>query len=377
MARRGRGEGTVGQRQSDGLWVARASLGFEGGKRRRKVVYGKTRKEASECLTAVLKAHQAGLPVATKRLTTGAYLEKWLAGAKATIRPSTHARYAVFVRKHLVPRLGRLALVKLAPSDCAVAFADMLTAGLAPRTVIQGRAILGRALREAEAGDLVARNVVRLTHAPRAERAEMRTLSGAQAQALIRAAAGDRLAALYPVALASGAREGELLALRWSDIDWDRGTIRIQRTLLRTPSGHIFAEPKTQSSRRSIPLGGSAIEALRAHRRRQAEEQIGAGSAWQGHDLVFATEIGSAIDAGNLLRRFHYPLLARAGLPKVRFHDLRHTAATLLLEAGTHPRVVAERLGHATPSLVMNVYSHVTERMQGEATAALDRILGA
>ncbi|MHB8648122.1 MAG: tyrosine-type recombinase/integrase [Thermomicrobiales bacterium] len=371
--RRGNGEGSVYQRR-DGLWAAAITLG--GGKR--KTLYGKTRTAVAARLTVVLRARQQGIAIATsERLTVAAYLVRWMEGARATIRPSTHARYEVLVRRQLVPTLGQVTLAKLAPSDCSLAFSKMLASGLAPRTVIQARAVLGRALREAETDGLVARNAARLARPPRAPRAEMHTLSAADARTLIEAAKDDRLAALYAVAIASGAREGELLALRWIDVDWDRGTIRIQRTLQRMTGGLAFGEPKTASGRRSIPLGASAMDALRGHRVAQAAERLGAGGAWQDCGLVFASEVGTPIDAGNLLRRSYRPLLARAGLPRIRFHDLRHTAATLLLEAGTHPRVVAERLGHSTPSLVMNVYSHVTDRMQSQATATIDRILGA
>lgn len=253
----------------------------------------------------------------------------------------------------------------------------MAAKGLSPRTIIQARAILGRALREAEVAGLVARNAARLARPPRVPHIEMHTLDAAQARALIEAAKGNRLGALYALALASGAREGELLALRWSDVDWGRSSVRISRTLLRVTGALLFAEPKTASSRRTVPVGASTIEALRRHRITQTQERLRAGTAWEDLDLVFATELGTPIDAGNLLRRTHYPLLERAGLPRLRFHDLRHTAATLLLEAGAHPRVVAERLGHASPSLVMNIYGHVTERMQTEATATLERVLGA
>jgi len=201
------------------------------------------------------------------------------------------------------------------------------------------------------------------------------------------AADGDRFHALYVVALASGARQGELLALRWSDVDMDAGTIRITRTLIcgaragaRKDNGvpqveWTFTEPKTASSRRTIPIGRTAVEVLRRHRKAQAAERLLAGRAWHDGDLVFATTIGTPVNSSNL-RMLYYALLARSGLPRIRFHDLRHTAATLLLEAGVHPRAVADRLGHATPSLVMNTYGHVTERMQREATAAIDAVLG-
>lgn len=374
--RRGRGEGTIGRR-ADGLWVGRVSLGYDAGKRRRKVVCGKTRREAAERLTTVLRSRQQGLPVATERLTVAAYLERWIASVKPNVRASTHLRYSQLVRHHLVPRLGRIALARLTPADCAAAYAAMVEEGLAPRTAGHAHRVLGRALREAEIAGYVARNVTRLTRPPRVPQAEMRTLTAEQSRTLLRVAEGDRLAALYTVALATGARQGELLGLKWADVDWGAGAIRIQRTLVRTTEGHELTETKTASSRRSIPPGATALEALRRHRKAQAAERLRVGTGWTDSDLVFASEVGTPIDAGNLLRRSYYPLLARAGLPRVNFHALRHTAATLLLAAGTHPRVVAERLGHSTPSVTLNVYSHVTPTMQREATATLDAVLRA
>jgi len=255
-------------------------------------------------------------------------------------------------------------------------YAAMVADGLAPRTAGHAHRVLGRALRDAEIAGLVTRNVARLVRPPRVPHAEMRTLTNEQARTLIESVANERLGALYVVALASGARLGELLAIRWQDVDTARSTIRITRTLTRTDHGVEIGETKTASSRRSIPLGRAAMAALQAHRLRQAEERLrnGFGKA-ATHDLVFGDELGRPIDGTHVAHTFE-GVLARAGLPRVRFHDLRHTAATLLLEAGMHPRVVADRLGHSTPALVMNTYGHVTERMQTEATAILDRVLG-
>ncbi len=375
MARRGNGEGNLYQRK-DGLWVGRVSVGYAGGKRRRKVVYGKTRREAAERLTAVLRARQQGLPVATERLTVAAYLLRWVAGARTSVRASTWRRYEELTRLHLAPRLGSIGLSRLSPADVGAALAGMLEAGSAPGTVRNARVVLGRALREAEAAGTIARNVARLTRPPRVTHEEMRTLDATQVQALLRVAGDDRLRALFLLAFSTGARQGELLATRWSDVDFVAGGVRVVRTLGRDAEGRLaFGEPKTAASRRTIPLGPSTVEALRSHRRLQAEERLRAGSAWQDQGLVFTTEVGEPLDGREVTRSFRQ-LLARAGLPRLRFHDARHSAATLMLEAGTNPKVVAERLGHSTPTITLQVYSHVTATMQRDAAALLDRAIG-
>lgn len=369
--KRGAREGSI-YRRLDGYWCGAVSL--ENGKRQ--IVYAKTQNEAARKVRAMVKAREDGVVVAGGRLAVGIYLAKWIEGARSSVRGSTFRRYEQLVRVHLIPRLGRIQLAKLSPADLTAMYAAMVTEGLAPRTAGHAHRVLGRALREAEVSGLITRNVARLVRPPRVPHQEMRTLSGQQARVLIDSAAGERLGALYVVALASGARLGELLALRWQDVDTERGAIRITRTLTRTEHGMEIGETKTASSRRTIPLGRAAMASLRTHRLAQAEERLrnGLGKA-ADDDLVFADQLGRPVDAPHVSHAFH-TVLARAGLPRVRFHDLRHTAATLLLEAGLHPRVVAERLGHSTPALVLNVYGHVTERMQEQATAVLDRVLG-
>lgn len=373
MSKRGSREGSIYKRESDGRWVGAVSLD----RGDRKVVYGATRGEVAERMKALLKTQQDGVVLrSSDRLNVGAYLTKWIEGARASVRGSTFRRYEQLVRVHLIPRIGRIPLSKLAPSDLTAMYATMTSAGLAPRTAGHAYRVLGRALHDAEVSGVVARNVTRLVRPPRVPHAEMRTLTNEQARTLIDAVEADRLGTLYVVALASGARLGELLALRWQDVDLARSTIRITRSLTRTDKGFEVGETKTASSRRSIPLGRAAMASLAAHRLRQAEERLrnGLGKAAM-HDLVFGDELGRPIDGTHIAQAFRR-VLARAELPRIRFHDLRHTAATLLLEAGMHPRVVAEQLGHSTPSLVMNTYGHVTERMQTEATAVLDRVLG-
>lgn len=250
----------------------------------------------------------------------------------------------------------------------------MVDDGAAPRSAGHAHRVLGRALRDAEIAGLCPRNVARLVRPPRVPHAEMKTLTREQVRELFAATEHDRLAALWHVAIASAARLGELLALTWERVDLERGSIRITRTMTRTAEGFEMGEPKTSSSRRNITIGKAATAALRRHRAAQELEHRVAGNAWHPGGLVFTDAIGRPLGGQHMSHTFR-AILERAGLPRVRFHDLRHTAATLLLEAGVHPRVVAERLGHSTPALVMNTYGHVTERMQEQATAVLDQVL--
>lgn len=204
---------------------------------------------------------------------------------------------------------------------------------------------------------------------------EMRALSPQQARALINAAAGDQLEALYVLAVSTGMRQGELLALRWRGVDLDAATLSVTATLQRSSRGFDFGDPKTYGSRRQIALTGAAVEALRSHRSLQLEERLGCPH-WQDMDLVFTTEVGTPIEATNLIRRSFHPLLERAGLPRMRFHGLRHTAATLLLGQGVHPKIVSEMLGHSSIAITLDLYSHVTPTMQDQAVAAMDTALG-
>jgi integrase len=204
----------------------------------------------------------------------------------------------------------------------------------------------------------------------------MTALTPEQVSVLLAAAQGDRLEALYVVAVTTGMRQGELLALRWSDVDLGVRTVRVRATLMETKSGFEFAEPKSARSRRQISLTLTASAARRRHRAGQLKQRMRLGPSWTDHDLVFASEVGGPLDGSNILRRSFHPLLRRAGLPRVRFHDLRHSAATLMLSRGVPLKIVSEILGHSQISITADTYMHVTPGMQREATAALDAVLG-
>ena len=241
---------------------------------------------------------------------------------------------------------------------------------------IQGRSVLRNALQQAVRWRMLPENPARSVDLPRWEKREMQALTPAEVARFREAAASDPWAVFFDFALATGMRPGEILALRWEDLDLDAGTVTVRRALVGAGSRSRFAEPKTPKSRRTIPLPGSLIHALAAHKRRQAVHRLKLGPEYEDQDLVFASATGGPHDARNLADRHLKPILRRAKLPgSFRLYDLRHTCATLLLAAGVHPKVVSERLGHAGITLTLDTYAHVLPGMQRKAADRLEAIL--
>lgn len=360
--------------KSRGLWCAAVTWDTTIG-RRRKWLYGKTRKEVADKLTVALRARQQGLPQADDRRSVGAYLAEWLESTKGSVRPRTWERYEQYVRVHATPVIGRVVLSRLAPQHLQQLYANRIEAGLSESSVAHLHSVMHTALRQAEAWGAVQRNVARLVNPPRVRRHEMRTLSPAEARMLLQAASSDRYEALFAVAVSTGMRLGELLGLRWRDVQLDAATLRVIASLQATKEGYQFVEPKSARSRRQIALTQTAVAALRRHRAAQALERFRHGRVWHDLDLVFTSENGGPVDDTNLRTRHFYPLLARAGLPRLRLHDLRHTAATLMLGRGVHPKIASEMLGHSQIAVTLDLYSHVTPTMQRDAAATIDAVL--
>jgi integrase len=316
------------------------------------------------------------MPVSDDRLTVEDFLTRWLEDVvRPTRQPGTYGNYRKDVRQHIVPAIGRRPLSKLTAVDVQRLLQLKVDAGLSPRTVQGIRATLRAALSRAVKWNIVPRNVAALVDPPRGERTERQPLTPEQARCLLDAAKGNRHEALYTVAVALGLRQGEALALRWSDVDLDGRALRVRRSLCRvTGEGLVFKEPKTKASRRTIDLPDATVAALRAHKVRQLEERLIAGGAWEDHDLVFPSRKGTPYDAGELREQFG-KLLKRAGLPHQRFHDLRHCCASLLLAQGVPARVVMEILGHTQISTTMDLYSHVMPAARREAADLMDRAL--
>jgi integrase len=318
------------------------------------------------------------LPIVGERETVGQYLTGWLEASKAHLRPRSYARYDAAVRLHLLPALGKHPLSKLSAQDIERFYAAKLTRGLAPATVARIHAALHKALADAERHGLVQRNVASLARAPRAPRHEQLCWTAQQAAAFLRALQGDPLEAFYALAINTGMRRGEILALHWADVDLDSGMAQVRYTLQDDKGGRFtFAPPKTEQSARHVPLNQTALAALRRHRARQAEQRLQMGDSWQDmHGLVFTTAIGAPMRGNHILQRHFDPMRKRIGLPRVRLHDLRHTAASLWFDQGYQTEVVSKLLGHSSSTVTSTIYIHVTPDKQREAAAALGRLFG-
>lgn len=369
MSKRANGEGSIYQRK-DGRWSGSLSVG----RGKRKHFLGTSRASVSRKLTVALKARDDGLPVIDERQTVSKFLNSWLLSKVKSTRPGTVRGYESKIRVHVIPALGAVTLVKVTPQRLQSFFNEKLARGLSPQTVHHIRAILRAALGDALKWGLVARNAAELVDPPRVPHEEIRPLAPAEAQALLDAVKGNRLEALYSVAIALGLRQGEALGLRWEDVDFDAGSLSVRQSLQRIGGAFQFVEPKTARSRRTLALPVVAATALREHRRRQLEERLAAGPMWQDHALVFTRANGLPLHGSNVTREFQR-MLERAGLRRLRFHDMRHACASLLIAQGVHPRVVMETLGHSQIGITMNLYSHVLPEAQRQAASQMDAVL--
>jgi len=375
---RANGDGDVYPRKNKKGKITSYRGAYVGTDGKRRYVSGKTKEEARKALREARSNADAGLVFDAGKLMVGEYMDRWLADSvRDTVRQRTYERYESIARVHIKPAIGRLKLKALTPAHARALYRQKLDSGLAPRTVNYIHVTLHKALSQAVSDGLVPRNAASVK-APRPKKPEIKPLSPEQARKLIEAAgeSGDRFEALYVLALHCGLREGELLGLRWDDVDFSgaTATLQVRRTLSETRTGHKFEKPKNGKGR-SVKCSQKATEALRSHRVRQNEERLKVGSLRQDSGLVFPTTTGTTMSCTNLLGRHFKPLLERAGLPTIRLHDLRHACATILLMAGKHPKYVQELLGHASISITLDTYSHVIEGMDGGLADAMDNAL--
>lgn len=435
MRRRGAGEGTVYQR-SDGRWTAQVTIGYNAdGRQKRATFYGRTRKEVVAKIRTALHQQQTGTFVEPHKTTLGQWLDNWMVSyQKPKVSISTYELRLTLIRVHIKPVLGNKKLTKLKPSDLQNLYTEKLGTGRADGRAWEGQVTIGGrgvsqkkvivygktekeiqgkikqvtknqkdvvvlgpnkrglssqtvrhihnilhgALKQAMREGLVNRNVAQATEPPKIVRGEeMRTLSRDEVSRFLGAIQEDRLYAAFLLDLATGLRRGELLALRWADLDLDKRTLQVRKSLARVKRDGVgqleMGDVKTPKSRRLIPLPEEVTRELRAHKARQNQEKLKAGPGYQDQGLVFATALGTPTEPRAFTRRYE-TLIKGAGVEYTRFHNLRHTFATMLLEMGEHPKVVQEMLGHSQVSMTLDTYSHIIPGLKERAASKLNDI---
>ncbi|MEV4414989.1 tyrosine-type recombinase/integrase [Catellatospora sp. NPDC049609] len=373
--RRGHGEGSVYE-QRPGLWAAVVDLGWIDGKRRRKYVYATSEAEAIKKRDELRRALQLGMNLAATPRTIAEWLGEWLAEKErdGSTKPTTIARYRQVIEGHLIPHLGRIKLDKLAPRDVQRMVAQ-LRDKMAAASVVKIHAVLRVALADALRLDLIERNAAKAAKLPKLGRTERRALTPAEARKLLTKVSGDRLEAFFVLALTTGLRRGELLGLRWIDVETDEKVLFVRQTLQRVSGQLRIVSPKTHRSARPVPLARLACDALVRHREVQDREMAVVGELWRDSGLVFANTLGGPMEPRNVNRRFEQARKA-AGLEWLRLHDLRHAFATFLLHDGQELRTVMDLLGHSTIRLTADTYGHVLPAKARDAADGIDRVMG-
>jgi integrase len=375
------------RKRGKGSWTVVVSLGRDPvtGKRRQvwRAVRG-TKKDAEALLVQLLHQRDTGIDQPPGKITVALYLERWLQDyVRPNLAPKTFLQYSYLMRQHLLPALGAIPLAKLRPQHIQAMYAQLLArgradgkGGLSPKTVLHIHRLLREALSHALKWQMISRNPADAVEPPRAGRYEPPSVSSGAVRGLLSAAEATPYGFLIHTAIMTGLRRGELLGLRWQDLDLEKGLLHVRQTCQWLPrQGFEFRPPKTHRSRRPVALATVTVSALREHRRQQLEQRLVLGSAYRDHGLVFATPLGTPLDPSNL-RRAWAGIVKAAGLPHLRLHDIRHIHATLMLLGGEHPKVVAERLGHAQVGITLDTYSHVLPNLQEQAAARLERLLG-
>jgi len=338
-----------------------------------------TKKEAERARVDLLAKLDRGEYVEPTRQTMGGFMTSWLESVATTVRPATVASYRRIVSSAVVPRIGSVPLQKLRAPDLNRLYAELLASGgrrrhgLSAKSVRNVHIVVHRALADAVRWGDLSRNPADNADAPQVQRKEMRTWSAGETRTFLDSVTDDPVRAAWVLVATTGARRGEVLGLRWGDLDLDNGRAAVVQQLTTVNNQLVFVPPKTAKGRRSLALDRYTVDVLREHRKRQLEQRMALGSGWPGHDLVFTRPDGEPVHPDSFTRWFVQRARA-AGLPVIRVHDLRHGWATLALEAGVHPKVVSEQLGHSTVAITLDLYSHVSPTM---AADAVERVSGA
>jgi integrase len=369
MGRRGKGEGSIYQRR-DGRWEGQLTVRGLDGRPRRHSVYGRSRPEVQKKLR---KRAEVSI-CAGDHVRVGTYLSQWVEGRRASLRPSTFRSYHGIVHQQLIPALGAHRLGVLSATHVQTMMQAALDGGRSPRSVRYDHAVLRKALEDAVRTSQVPDNVAKWVTPPRVPHFEAQPFSEEELTRLGAAVNGHWLGPVVAVTVGLGLRQGEVLGLRWKDVDLDRGVIYITGALQRVHGSLARVEPKTRQSRRALRLSHELVSVLQARRSSQAEERQLAGPDWQESGYVFTTRRGTPRDGRNVTRQFQ-AIVADANLGHRRFHDLRHTAGSMLVAEGIHMRVVMETLGHSQIAQTMNTYAHVLPPQQTEVATTMGRVL--
>ncbi len=366
------------RRRGDRTWLVRVYLGRDPatGSRRwlSKTVHG-TRRDAETLLHRLLRDRDLGTLTVPSGVTLAEFVERWLEDAAQRVRSQTLHWYASRLRRWVLPALGHRRLRDLTPLDLQELYRGLRSRGLSPTVVRHVHTCLRAVLRQAVKWSVLPADPTSQVKPPRLERREVRVLSPQEARRFLEAAREDPAWPLWLLLLETGMRPSEALALRWEDVDLEARVVRVRRSLVRVGRTFRFEEPKTPKARRSIPISEALARELDGHRQRVQDMRDRAGELWEDLDLVFPSEVGRPLRLENLRGRNFARILSRAGISGLRIYDLRHTSASLLLLAQEHPKVVAERLGHATVQMTLDTYSHLLPTLQRFATQRISEML--
>ena len=365
-------------KRGESTWLVRIFIGRDANRKQKfhhKTIHG-TKRDAQRYLTAVRREMDLGVFVEPAVMSVSDYVSRWLRDA---VRPRVSARtadgYDALLKRYIISPLGHQRLDRIQPLDIQEVYGAMQARGLSATVVRHTHSALHNALKQAVKWGLLSRNPSDFVELPKVAHKERRVLSPAEAIRFLKAAETKPNGLIFELALLTGMRPEEYLALQWSDIDFKRGTAQIQRALIRHKKSVRFEEPKTARSRRTVYLSEQLIKKLATHKRKQAVKKLKFKGTWGPFDLVFCSVEGTPHSIPNLTYRYFRPILTAAKLPQIRLYDLRHTCATLLLIAEENPKVVSERLGHSTIVLTLDTYSHVLPTMQQGATNRLEKLL--
>jgi len=368
--KRANNEGTLYYRQDRNRWCAQVSL--DG---RRLTKYSKTQKGSRDWIKETLTKIGNGLTFAGTQVTLEQFAGTWLDGKELSRRPQTVTQYRQIVGQHILPLMGKMRLQEIQPSHIKQLYLTKREEGRGPRTVQLIHTVLHCVLKQAVREGILGRNPVDAVERPRVEQTEFQILTEKQARQLVIASMSSRYGTLIYLALMTGMREGELLGLKWSDLDWEKGLLLVQRQLQRTKGGgHVLVPPKTKAGRRQIKLGKGTLDRLAAHREQQELQRAATGDRWEENDLIFPNTLGKPMSCENMFVEFKR-LLRVNDLPDIRFHDLRHTSISFLLDMGTPINTVQQRAGHSKASVTTDVYGHAMAHSQDEAAERIEELV--